>query len=223
MKTMRLNKINGINSIEFDVLTNGYVTSTITMDIHQLYKHLTDGRTCSIDEVSLNKDASDDYMSQIYFPLIESTGRDLYDVWLNATLNNEDADAAVRLYIENKRIEIVAKTEMILADDDYDYDFDITRADYEDAEEMRLVDEYNKRQMNNFKDDINKLSEAANELRDGVFDYIPQALDNLINTVSKLSDPYLNMMYADEDFERAFYYDPSDDYYVDDFAECYAA
>lgn len=223
MKTMRLNKIDGINNIKIDVLTNGYATSTITMDIHQLYKHLVDGRTCAIKEVSLNKDASDDYLSQIYFPLIESTARDLYNVWLNATLNDEDGDAAIRLYIKNKRSEIDGRTEMILADDEFDYDFDITRADYDDAEEMRLIEEYNRQEMNKFEDTINNISEAANELRHEVFGYIPQALDNLVEAVSKIADPYLNMMYADEDFEAFINYDPADEYYVDDFAECYAA
>ena len=106
--------------------------------------------------------------------------------------------------------------------DDVD-DFDITRADYDDAEEIRLVEEYNKQRMNSFREDMSNLSEAANELKNEVFGYIPQALDNLINTVSQLADPYLNMMYADEDFEAFVNYDPSDDYYVDDFSECYAA
>lgn len=220
MKTMRLNKIDDINNIKVDVLTDGYVTSTITMNIQQLYKHLTDGRTCNIDEVSLNKDASDDYLSQIYFPLIESTARDLYNIWLDATLNDEDGDAAVKLYIENKHREIANKAEMILASVD---DFDITEADYDDAEELRLIAEYNKMHSDDFRSYVNNISEAANEGLNNVFGYVSEALDNLITAVQDLPDPYLNMMYADEDFEAFINYDPSDNYYVDDFAECYAA
>ena len=74
-------------------------------------------------------------------------------------------------------------------------DFGIMRADYDDAEELRLIEKYNRQEMGKFEDTINNISEAANDLRHEVFGYIPQALDNLISTVSQLDDPYLNMMY----------------------------
>ena len=132
-----------------------------------------------------------------------------------AFLNHASMEAFADTFVES-----LNTLHSSLEDED---DFDIMGADYDDAEELRLIEECNRQEMGKFEDTINNISEAANELRHEVFGYIPQALDNLVAVVSKIADPYLNMMYADEDFEAFINYDPSDYYCVDDFAECYAA
>lgn len=133
---------------------------------------------------------------------------------------------AVELNIYHKYLPDDIVEQLTKSDSAEEYDeADIVdvQAMLDDAEEIRLIAEYNKIHADGFKSHVNSISEAANEGLNNVFGYVSEALDNLITAVQNISDPYLNMMYADEDFEAFINYDPSDNYYVDDFAECYAA
>ena len=178
------------------------------------YKILNMSYADAVELDIYHKYLSDEQISQL--SLLAGADEELLDA-NNAEVNRYFVEAFREAY-SNKKVEEdveIAKAE--------DFEYNMTEADYDDAEELRLIAEYNKMHSDDFRSYVNNISEAANEGLNNVFGYVSGALDNLITAVQDLPDPYLNMMYADEDFEAFINYDPSDNYYVDDFAECYAA
>lgn len=173
----RIYKINGIDLI---TLQNVAKNTEETINMQTLYKRLTDRRYNPIVGVSLVD--SDDWMSQIYFDDYGFTARDLYTVWLNATLNDADGDSAVRDFINNKP-------------DEYDEcDMIDVQAMYDDEEELNAVARYELANSDDFGSLVNNLESAAESIN-GAFGYVVQAVAPLINKIEDLCDPYLNLMY----------------------------